>query len=126
MRALVKYWRNSVIKRRIKLHRFGAISIGLSAACLALACGNDNPSDDTPDEPDVVDECEINPYLEDCGGNEGPPAATGGTGGMVGGGGSGAGPVDAPPEEDLERAQVENILRANCGACHGSQLNELT
>jgi len=115
-----------VIKRRIKLHRFGAIGIGLSAACLALACGNDNPSDDTPDEPEVVDECEINPYLEDCPGNEETPPASGGTGGMVGGGGSGAGPVDPPPEADLERAQVENILRANCGACHGSQLTELT
>jgi mono/diheme cytochrome c family protein len=116
-----------VIKRRIKLHRFGAIGIGLSAACLALACGNDNPSDDTSDEPDVVNECDINPYLEDCPGNqEDPPQATGGTGGMVGGGGSGAGPVDTPPEADLERAQVENILRANCGACHGSQLTELT
>jgi mono/diheme cytochrome c family protein len=116
-----------VIKRRIKLHRFGAIGIGLSAACLALACGNDNPSDDTSEEPDVVDECEINPYLEDCPGNgEDPPPATGGTGGGVSGGAGGGGAVEPPPQTDLERAQVENLLRANCGACHGSQLNELT
>src|SRR5207253_10011081 len=50
MRAEVKYWRNSVIKRRIKLHRFSALGIGLSAACLALACGsNDKTSDETTD-----------------------------------------------------------------------------
>lgn len=116
-----------MIKRRIKLHGFGAIGIGFSAACLALACGNDSPSDDPPDEPDVVDECTINPYLKDCPGNEAdpPPDATGGTGGNVGGGGGG-GAVEPPPERDLERAQVENLLRANCGACHGSQLTELT
>jgi mono/diheme cytochrome c family protein len=114
-----------VIKRRIMLSRFGVLSIGLSAACLALACGNDNAPEE-PEEPEVVDECELNPYLEDCPGNEeDPPPASGGTGNVPSGGSGGGQGSDPPPQEDLDRAQVENILRSNCGACHGSQLTEL-
>lgn len=118
-----------MIKRRIKLHGFGALSIGLSVACLALACGNENPSDDPPEVepgPGEDDECLINPYLEDCPDAPGGEVeGTGGTGGNAAGGGGG-GPATPPPEEDLERAQVENILLVNCGACHGTQLNERT
>jgi mono/diheme cytochrome c family protein len=97
----------------------------LSAACLALACGNEENAPDDVVEPDPPNECDVNPYLADCPGNEvDPPEGTGGTGGSVAGGGSGGGGT-ATPQEDLERAQVENLLRANCGACHGSQLTEL-
>jgi mono/diheme cytochrome c family protein len=117
-----------VIKRRIVLNRFGASSIGLlAAACLALACGSDNASDDdddpekTPVEVPPPDECDINPYIEDCGGDPPPPPdGTGGTGGVTN-------PPPPPPDEvDLVRGQIENILETECGACHGSQLTELT
>ncbi|HTV18081.1 MAG TPA: cytochrome c [Polyangiaceae bacterium] len=117
-----------MIKRRIKLHGFGALSIGLSAMCLALACGSEEKTPDEPDEPEVtVNDCD-NPYIQDgCPDNvpDPPPEGTGGTGGTATGGSGGGGPT-AEPEDDLERAQVENILRANCGACHGTQLTEAT
>jgi mono/diheme cytochrome c family protein len=115
-----------VIKRRIVRNGFGASSIGLfAAACLALACGSENtPEDKEPPveikPPPNNNECETNPYIEDCDGEEPPPTSTGGTGGT-------GGVVEEPPEEeDLQKAQVENILESECGACHGSQLTELT
>jgi mono/diheme cytochrome c family protein len=103
------------------------LSIGLSAACLALACGNEAPEpEDTTEQPppDVkpVDECETNPYIEDCDGNEPePPAGTGGTGGVS------TDPPEPPepaPPADLAKAQAQNILLTNCGGCHGSRLTE--
>jgi mono/diheme cytochrome c family protein len=117
-----------VIKRRSSLNAFSALGIGLSAACLALACGNseDNPTEETPPEepiPAEVDECEVNPYLRDCPGFEEPeePSGTGGTGGTS------AGPEPEPPGPgDLAKAAAENILKSKCGACHGSQLSDLT
>lgn len=129
MRTEVKYWRNSVIKRRIKLHGFSALGIGLSVACLALACGNNAADEPTEVEPEPEeDPCLINPYIrDDCPGNEPTPpepSGSGGTGGDVGSGGTGSAPP--PSNDDLERAQVENILLANCGSCHGTQLNERT
>lgn len=131
MRAKVKYWRNSVIKRRIKLHGFGALGIGLSVACLALACGNGSPTGEEeivePDPPGGgEDECDINPYLQDCPGNAGGPGVGAGGGGSEPSGGGSGGAAEPPTEADLERAQVENILLVNCGACHGTQLNERT
>jgi mono/diheme cytochrome c family protein len=132
MRAEVKYWRNSVIKNRIKLHRFSALGIGLSAAWLALACGNDsNAGDDgsgtEAQPPPVIDPCVDNPYLQDCPGSDDGSGA-GGTGtGMAAGGGSG-GPVTPPPRtaQDLARDQAQNILLSNCGGCHGTQLTPAT
>lgn len=69
---------------------------------------------DPPDD----DQCRINPYLQDCPDVLEPPPAAGGTGNTP----------EPPerPETDLEKAQVENILETECGACHGSQLTELT
>ncbi len=117
---------DSVIKRRSMLDRFGALSIGLSAACLALACGSENdppPSDEGPPAEVIPpDECVVNPYLEDC--REDPEPSNGGTGNTP----TPPDPVppEPPPETDLQTAQVENILKAECGACHGTQLTELT
>ena len=116
-----------MIKRISLLGKSGVLSIGLSAACLALACGNEAPTDD-PDPtveppPDVppANECETNPYIEDCDDeNEPPVTGAGGTGGTT------TEPPDPPPgsETDLPKAQAENILLTNCGACHGSRLTE--
>lgn len=117
-----------MIKRRIKLNGFSVLSIGFSAACLALACGsNDVPAgeDDPPVEVQPPNECEENPYLEDCPGNEPtvePPTGTGGTGAV----GPGPDPGREPTQEELEIEQVENILKAKCGSCHGTQLTPAT
>jgi mono/diheme cytochrome c family protein len=128
MRAEVKYWRNSVIKRRIKLHRFNALGIGLGAACLALACGNeDKAGGEDPSnriEPEPANPCDLNPYLKDCpGGEEGMTNPEPGTGTEPGGG-------DDPPRErtpqELAQDQAQNILLVNCGGCHGTQLNDRT
>jgi serine/threonine-protein kinase len=123
-----------VIKRRSPLNAFSALGIGL-AACLALACGNnsDTPTPDDPSEggtggtevePDPVDECIDNPYLEDC-----PQAGEGGAGpvGNAGTGGTGGtGSVDTPGPAELAKEAAQNLLKSKCGACHGSQLTELT
>jgi mono/diheme cytochrome c family protein len=128
MRAMVSNLEDSVIKRRIVLNGFGAPSIGLlAAACLALACGSDDPKDEEEElDPPVAvapDPCKDNPYLVECPGYVDP--ATGGTGNIPGGnGGTGGGGEEEEP--DLQKGQVENILKVECGACHGSQLTDLT
>jgi mono/diheme cytochrome c family protein len=104
--------------------------MGLTAACLALACGNDiDAGEDEPEvtvPPEVVDECLTNPYLEDC------PDAVGGNGGSTGGGtggtGGGGGPAVATPKTpaELARETAQNILLSNCGGCHGTQLTQQT
>jgi mono/diheme cytochrome c family protein len=89
-----------------------------AGALLVLACGNgiDTPSED--DAPPAIDRdtCEDNPLLAECDTNpdetpaeEGPedPAAN---------------PEDSASEIELARAAAENVLRANCGGCHGPQL----
>lgn len=125
---MVSNLEDSVIKRRIVLNGFGASSIGLlAAACLALACGSDDPKDEEEVEPPVAttpDPCEDNPYIVDCPGYV--PPATGGTGNTPGTGGTGGDGEEEEEETDLQKGQVENILKVECGACHGSQLNELT
>jgi mono/diheme cytochrome c family protein len=88
-----------------------------AGALFALACGKgiDTPSED--DAPPVIDRdtCEDNPLLAECDTNpdetpveEGPegPSAT---------------PEDSS-ELELARAAAENVLRVNCGQCHGPQL----
>lgn len=115
-----------MIKRISLLGRSGVLSIGLSAACLALACGSESKpeesvpanTDPPPDDvdPPVVDECEANPYLQDCKGDDttvDPPAK----------------PDEKPPEKpsspaDLLKDQAQNILLTNCGGCHGSKLTK--
>jgi len=116
-----------VIKRISQLRRPGVLSIGLSVACLALACGNeDTPTDPEPTPvpapEDVVpprgdNECATNPYIEDCEGTDPLPP---------GPGVEPPGPRGEEPEEDLVRAQAQNILLVNCGGCHGTQLTEET
>ncbi|HTV20026.1 MAG TPA: hypothetical protein VMG12_15185 [Polyangiaceae bacterium] len=88
----------------------------------ALACGNgiDTPSDD--DAPPVEidrDTCEDNPLLAECDTNpdnqtpvddgSDDPTTT---------------PGDSTSELELARAAAENVLRVNCGQCHGPQLSQ--
>ena len=122
-----------MIKRRSPLNVFSALGIGLSTACLALACGNsDSPAEDentggtggTEVTPDTVDECVENPYLEDCpdqAAND--PDPIGGTGGTSGTGGTVEKPKSAT---ELAKEAAQNLLKSKCGACHGSQLSDLT
>ena len=115
-----------MIKRISLLGKAGALSIGLTA-CLALACGNEasngdpEKQEDPPSNTDVepVNECETNPYIEDCGGKtEDPPVK-----------GPDQGPPttgEDPPEKpgNLLKDQAQNILLSNCGGCHGSRLTK--
>jgi len=86
---------------------------------VALGCGSiqTDPNASTNIKPVTVvrETCDDNPLLAGCPGAAGPstpdPATT----------------VDPsasaqPTELDLARAAAENILRSNCGQCHGSQL----
>jgi len=114
-----------VIKRRSSLRKFSALGIGLSAAWLALACGSDNqnPADEnTPEvEPAPGTDCKDNEFLKDCDKPDDPdPAGTGGTGGDVGK----PDPVKPEPAspQDLAKEAAQNVLKSNCGGCHGTQL----
>ena len=112
-----------MIKRISLLGKSGVLSIGLSAACLALACGNEaqpgeeNTVQPPPDDVDPVDECVANPYIEDCKDDTVEPPDE----------------VDGPPKppppppggtDDLLKDQAQNILLVNCGSCHGSRLTK--
>jgi mono/diheme cytochrome c family protein len=87
-----------------------------------MACS----SDDTALPPDVVDNsddvCETDRTLPSCTGSDDvivvPPVNNGGSGG-----GGVVDPPEEPTEFDLERAVAENVLRVNCGQCHGSDLD---
>jgi mono/diheme cytochrome c family protein len=87
---------------------------------LALACGKgiDTPSED--DAPPVIDRdtCEDNPLLAECftptdetPAEETPEDPT-------------VNPGDSTSELELARAAAENVLRVNCGQCHGPQLTQ--
>ena len=115
------------MKNQIKLVNFRAFSIGFSAALLALACGSDNKGDSSDTKKDdtagpatvaptdiapVKETCSDNPLLAGCQGTQATP------------------PPPPPPgrntttgsEADLAKAAAENVLKANCGQCHGSNL----
>jgi serine/threonine-protein kinase len=123
---------DSVKNQGNKLITLRAFSIGFSAALLALACGSDDNNNTPPDndptdlaEPDR-DTCEDNPYLAEC---EPPPPDTSGeldTGDPP----DTTDPVTPPVQEDevyLEaKALAENVLKSNCGGCHGTQLTPET
>lgn len=116
----------------------GTFGIGFGAALIALGCGSENdggagnpPSESSVDGPTVAPEtpdvplpptltCPDNPLAGDC--------TLGSTGGSSGGdesiGGGDASPGGATESEptSLPRANAENVLRANCGQCHGPAL----
>lgn len=90
------------------------------AALFALACGGEFSDSEPTEEIPIVDverdTCEDNPLLAGC--SEPEPAVT-----PPGGGDAPAEvPVDTTSELELARASAENVLRANCGQCHGPDL----
>jgi mono/diheme cytochrome c family protein len=107
--------------------RFGAFHVGFGTALLALACGSENNGGDLAEEdpdpgirvdPPAPQTCDDNPLLAICqdprpGGTADDPAL---------GDSQDPGPVGSPA--DLARAAAENILRSNCGQCHGPALTE--
>jgi mono/diheme cytochrome c family protein len=121
--------------KQTKLSTIRAFSIGFSASLLVMACGSDDGDDTPAPEPGISDEtqtppdngadpgamdptpipvdradCDDNPELAECetGGGQNDPVEQE--------------PVDS--EYDLQKAAAENILRANCGQCHGAALND--
>jgi len=108
---------------------FRAFSIGFSAALLALACGSDDKNNDTGSKDGDVkagtpvidvapkpETCDDNPLLAGCGPQTAAPAPTPRPSTNQGNGGG--------TEADLAKAAAENVLAANCGQCHGSNLTE--
>lgn len=87
---------------------------------LALGCGNVNkePGDADIVDPRVSDPCALNRLLAECQ-SEDP-----GGGPLSGGGGTGGAEEEPPSERDLIQAAAENVLRVNCGRCHGPALTE--
>jgi mono/diheme cytochrome c family protein len=91
-----------------------------TVACLALACGGgiNNPTEDAAPVDVQRDTCADNPLLAECQpdpepstpGDEADDPAVG----------------DDASELELARANAENVLRVNCGRCHGSQLTPAT
>jgi len=115
---------------------FRAVSIGFSAAVLALACGSDSnnggndgtdktgvdtgapPVEVTPPARTPAETCNDNPLLAGCT----PPAAANPNPPVTG-------PATTTPSSDpakLAKAAAENVLASNCGQCHGGQLTPAT
>jgi len=96
-----------------KLMNLRAISLGIGAAFLALACSS---SDDKSPPGDDIDDTDNTPVVNT------PPDTGNGNGN---GNGSGIDPVVTPPdnsneEVDVNDLYVESILQTNCGKCHGA------
>lgn len=91
-----------------------------TVAVLALACSGEfdrPPEEDAGDVPAVIvrETCADNSLLAGCDGASSAEQSTGEPEP-----GSAAGPSTS--ELELARAAAENVLRANCGQCHGPQL----
>lgn len=110
------------------LKRSGILRHWMMAPALvfaALGCGGEQPPEqppgtqvEVPPPPEPRETCEENALLcpEQAPPVQPPPEGNGGSGPGV------TPPNDEPEELRLARAAAENILRANCGQCHGSQL----
>ncbi len=104
-----------MIKRKSVLSRFGILGLSCGASWLLAACGEKDANEPVDIGP-VRENCETNPYLAEC-----PPITPAEPPPVI----DGEPPpgVPGPPSPgDLVTAQVENILKINCGSCHGSQL----
>jgi mono/diheme cytochrome c family protein len=130
------------VKNQTKLVNFRAVSIGFSAALLALACGssdksnsdgnNDGNGKNTPVTPSTTvdvppaETCTDNPLLAGCN-------PTTGTGTVAQGNNAptqtntntNTAPKPSSPA-DLAKAAAENVLASNCGQCHGTNLTPQT
>jgi mono/diheme cytochrome c family protein len=109
-----------VIKKAHQLLTLRSISIGFSAAVLALACGaEDKNNPEGPIRPLPEDPC-ANPLNVGCTVTNPPDEPTG----SGGGGNTPVKPPDNQPVGNLAKAAVENILASNCGYCHGPALTD--
>ncbi len=118
------------VTKQYNLLTIRSLSIAFGAAALALACGSDdnNQPKDNGDK-DKPAPTEIRPADEDPCAN--PLAATCPTAPInqpkadpgPGTGGTTNIPKDKP-QQDLDKAAVENALQANCGYCHGPALTQ--
>jgi len=109
-----------------KLMTFRAFSIGFSAALLALACGSDDKNNDTgsTDKPVTgTTPVDIAPKAETCDDNPLLAGCTQPTQAAANPGRTPAVPKTPDTgEAGLAKAAAENVLAANCGQCHGSNL----
>jgi len=106
-----------------KLMTFRTFSIGIAAGMLALACGSE---DEGPGAPVTVERenCDDNPYLVGCEQPEADPIDDELDPGVT------PPPDDTPPDnappENQDyldaKAFAENVLKSECGGCHGTQL----
>lgn len=93
-----------------------------TVAGLAMACGggiDGQPDSNGDDAPPVIvrDTCLDNPLLAGCDGSEPAPDPD-----VDADPDPGSSPGASDSELELARAAAENVLRANCGQCHGPQL----
>lgn len=110
-------WRTPVKKLGYRPGIATSLSI-CSSVLLALGCGIG--SDDAPEDPPLIEppnRC-ANLLLAECQQEqEEPDEPIAGAGGR-----GGEGESEEPSEAELQRAAAENILRVNCGQCHGPDL----
>jgi len=106
----------------VKKFNFRAFTIAGSAV-LALACGSsdDNDNGSTPDViPPPVETCDTNPYLQDC--VQATPTPANPTPARPPA--NPATPANPGPQVDdqaeLAKAAALNVLKDQCGACHGA------
>ena len=102
-----------------------SFGISFGAAALALACGaNDSNNQDEPSK--VVDiqrpdPC-ANPLNAECPSNQPPPNLDTST--NTGNSAGPAAPKPPPSQADLDKAAAENVLKSDCGYCHGPALTQ--
>ncbi|HVZ34279.1 MAG TPA: hypothetical protein VG963_17750, partial [Polyangiaceae bacterium] len=130
----------------IQLGTFRSFSLGMSVSLLALACGGGSGADDagsgkkgdgTPsssttapptDIRPAAETCADNPLLAGCSTTRDTSVPAGGTaGGSVAAGGTPGGAAADPAASDpaaLAKGAAENVLKSNCGQCHGPQLTQ--
>jgi mono/diheme cytochrome c family protein len=118
------------------LKTFRAFTIGFSVSLLALACGSDDGDNNEDENVEPVPEsiappqltpeqlCAQNPLLAGCVAETGEPEPAPAPNPDPDQGNVDQQQPDPPAgsEFDLQKAAAENILRANCGQCHGSAI----
>jgi mono/diheme cytochrome c family protein len=115
------------VTRHLDQRTLRSFAISFGAAVLALACSADDSNNkesnkviDVPRE----DPC-ANPLNAEC--PSSPAASNAGTEVSAGAANNaGAAPKKEPASQaDLDKATAENILKSNCGYCHGPALTQL-
>jgi mono/diheme cytochrome c family protein len=101
-----------------------SLAIGFGAAVLALACAANDSNNQEQPAPLVdiprEDPC-ANPLNAECPSNQPPDLDTLST---AGNGAAPATPKPPPSQADLDKAAAENVLKSDCGYCHGPALTQ--